>query len=294
MTQTGKKILLFAEQTQRRRSQSGEFPYRCFVTTGRLKGACTLLVCERSGQMAELFYLDFRRRGLYKQDYFYREQQIKDWLRATDHLEITYRQALGVLGDGVRQNYKYQMELDWLKRNRSLHLQRIWNGEFYNSAANNLSWALTGQPAAAILDIYLEAVRNKDAVLLYDLFVGPAKPREQRDVYALHWSHALEEFSIFDVYVAEEREQAERSAGHTLFATLYGETEAGTVLSVDLHLELRAERGSFFISRERVLESRAFYRADGPESMAGDNKGQAQAVCGASTKNFDKRDAEDV
>lgn len=294
MTQTGKKILLFAEQTQRRRSQSGELSYRCFVTTERLKGVCTLLVCGRGRQTAELFYLDFRCKGLYKQDYFYREHQIQDWLRATDHLEITYQQALGVLGDAVRQNYKYQMELEWLKRNRSLHLQRIWNGEFYNSAANDLSWALVGRTAADVLDIYLEAVRNKDAVLLYDLFARSAKPREQRDVYALHWSHVLEGVSIFDVHVAEERELGGQPAGCTLFATLYGETEAGTVLSVDLHLELLAERGGFFISRERVLESRAFYRANVPELITGTHARQEQAACGASTKNFDQRDTEDV
>ena len=129
-----------------------------------------------------------------------------------EYQEITYRQALGMLGDAVRQNYKYQEKNNWLTRNPSLHLQRVWGNDFYNHASNNLVWMITGQDIKNILQIYLQAIQNKDAVLLYDLLAQQAKPQESRELYAMQWNHVLEELSIFDVDIVEVLDQAERGA----------------------------------------------------------------------------------
>ena len=261
MNFTSGKILKFEELTQARnnyRQEKGQ--YQCFVTEGRLQGACQLLICERGQQTAELFHLNFSKNGVSKQNYFYRSNQIEEWLDKMKCQEITYRQALGMLGDAVRQNYKYQEKNNWLNRNPSLHLQRIWGNDFYNNGANNLVWLLAGQNMMATVQIYLQALQNKDAVLLYDLLAKQVKPKESRDIYALQWNHVLEEISIFDVDIVEVLKHAKIQGKYSLFITLYGENEAGKILSVDLHLEMLEEQGVFYILKERILEPRIIYR----------------------------------
>lgn len=260
MESTSGKIVRFEKLAQARsKGEAANWQYQCFVSDGRLEGVCQLLICERGQQTAELFHLNFSKSGLCRQTYFYRSSQIKDWMAEMEYQEITYRQALGMLGDAVRQNYKYQEKNNWLTRNPSLHLQCVWGNDFYNHASNNLVWMLTGQDIKNILQIYLQAIQNKDAVLLYDLLAQQAKPQESRELYAMQWNHVLEELSIFDVDIVEVLEQAEKTGRYSLFATIYGENEAGKLLSIDLHLELLEEQGAFRILRERVLEPRIFY-----------------------------------
>lgn len=261
MNLTGGKILRFDELTQaRNHCWQEKRQYQCFVTEGRLQGVCQLLICEWGQQRAELFHLNFSKNGVSKQSYFYRNSQIKEWLDKMQYQEIAYEQALGMLGDAVRKNYKYQEKNNWLNRNPSLHLQRIWGNDFYNNGTNNLVWLLAGQNMMATLQIYLQALQNKDAVLLYDLLAEQAKPKESRDIYAMQWNHVLEELSIFDADIVEVVQHREILGNYSLFTTLYGENEAGKILSVDLHLEMLEEQGAFYILKERILEPRIIYR----------------------------------
>lgn len=73
-----------------------------------------------------------------------------------------------MLGDSVRQNYKYKTNTGWIHAHTSIHLQRIWDSEIYNHKNNNLKWALFQQDELTILKTYLCAISNKDAVLLYE------------------------------------------------------------------------------------------------------------------------------
>ena len=76
----------------------------------------------------------------------------------------------------------------------------------------------------------------------------------------MQWNHVLEELSIFDADIVEVVQHREILGNYSLFTTLYGENEAGKILSVDLHLEILEEQGAFYILKERILEPRIIYR----------------------------------
>jgi hypothetical protein len=255
MEQSGGKILQFEKLVKERENKKlNKNRYHCFVTSERLKGSCELLILDKGQYTAELFYLNFSTKGLQKQRCFYQRKDITEWMNSSDWQRITYPQALGLLGDAVRQNYKYQKQNEWIYQNPSVHLQRIWDDAFYNQQDASLAWMLKGQDVHGILQIYLRALRNQDAVLIYDMLAEQAKPKESRELYAMYWSHPLDAFSIFHIEVVDVQEQED--GGYLFFLIAYSAYDAFRILSVDMRVALIYEKGMFCIQQELVLESR--------------------------------------
>lgn len=230
--------------------------YMCFATEERLAGYCDLLICDACMQSAEYFLLKFTQEGLTQHQYLHGFQEIQAWQQGKCYTQITYLQALGLLGDAVRQNYKYRSVRNITQEN-SVHLQRIWNDAYYNNQSN-LQWMLSCQDEMTILQTYLCAVSNKDAVLIYDMTSEEEQDVQGRDVFAYQWSHELEDFIVFDFKVQERIVNRERGT-HTFFLTMYGIFKKYKVLSVDVCLQMIREHGTLRVLQEDVLEARRIY-----------------------------------
>lgn len=261
MKQSKKELIEFSELERRRQLQRyGQ--YECFATLGRLEGYCELLICERGKQRGELFSLSFSQKGMTGYTQLYQRMQIEAWLDGHECNRITYFQALGLLGDAVRQNYKYRMDSDQIHNNPSLHLQRIWSPEFYNDINSSLSWVLCRQDIQTILRAYLRAIGNKDAVLLYELHAEQSRDGQTRNAYVLRWNHVLEDWCIFDFQILTCIENNKKEEDVTFFLTTYCEGKEQQVISVDMCLRVIREKGYFRILTDRVLEARYIYKGN--------------------------------
>ncbi len=250
------KIISFNRYAETIRQKEKNMGYQCFATEDRLAGFCDLLICEAGMQAAESFSLKFTPEGLIQHRYLHSGRETNAWLQERSYTKITYLQALGLLGDAVRQCYKYKTQQS-LQEPRSVHLQRIWNDDYYNEESN-LRWMLSCQDEMTILKTYLCALGHKDAALIYDMTVEQEREEQNREVYAYQWSHVLEDFEIFDFEIMErvaERGKEDR----TFFLTIYGELNRYKVLSVDMCLRMVREQGYLRILGERVLEARRIY-----------------------------------
>lgn len=250
-----KNVLCFDNYANMVRNKDKNQWYDCYVTDGRLSGFCDLLICEKGRRSAELFCLSFTPEGLTRHIHLKNEEKIKKWIDSKQCSNIIYLQALGLLGDAVRQNYKYKIGTDWINQDNSIHLQRIWMEEFYNDACSNMDWILSKQDELAILQAYLRALGHKDAALIYDLIAEKGKGSEPRGLYALCWNHTLEDLVIFEYELMEQLYHEEQD-DRTLFLTTYGEYKKQQLLSVDLSLRVIRENGFLRILQERVLEAR--------------------------------------
>ncbi len=263
MRQKKENIICFENYRHQLQNKEKAEHYDCFVTEDRLAGFCELLICEKGKQSGQWFYLKFTPEGLIQQRYLSKGVEIREWLERNENSKITYMQALGLLGDSVRQNYKYKTNTGWIHAHTSIHLQRIWDGEIYNHKNNSLKWALFQQDELTVLKTYLCAISNKDAVLLYDLTAEQAKDEElPRELYAYKWAHVLDGLVIFDFEIVDKIIQKERE-DFTFFLTVYGEYNSYKVLSIDICLRIVREQGCLRIRKETILEARCIYRNHG-------------------------------
>ena len=233
--------------------------YACYVTLERLNGYCDLLIRDRATGRADWFFLRFSPEGIIR--YTTLEQaEVPQWLERRAHCSITYLQAIRLLGDAVRQRYKYHESTDWIPEAQSVHLRRIWQEEYYRDAAGDISWFLPKQECSAMLQTWLQALGNKDAVLLYDLSASQVQGRAQRSLFAHCWSHALEDFKILGYEVDRESVLYNGMDDYTLSLTVYGSSRDRQMLSVELRLRLVEEQAGFRILHDQVLESRSIYQ----------------------------------
>lgn len=261
MKQSKKMVIEFSELERRRQLQRyGQ--YECLVTLGRLEGHCELLICERGKQKGELFSLSFSQKGMTGYTQLRQRMQVEEWLDTHEYSRITYFQALGLLGDAVRQNYKYRTDSDRINANPSIHLQRIWSPEFYNDVDSSLSWVLCRQDMQTILHAYLRAIGNKDAVLLHELQAEQSRDGQTRNAYVLRWNHVLEDWRIFDFQILTCIENNKKEEDVTFFLTTYCEGNEQQVLSVDMCLRVIREKGYFRILTDQVLEARYIYKGN--------------------------------
>jgi hypothetical protein len=164
------------------------------MSGNRLAGFCEILIYDNMHNTAEVFQLYFSTKGLTEHRYLDAEE-VQLWDKnKNDTVHITYRQALILLGDAVRQSYKYQRRVKWLQIYDSIHVQRVWQKEYYDYNSCSLDWLLDLQDTVQFITIYLAAIANKDAVLLYDLTASTMKQNISREVYAYSWNHVLEDF----------------------------------------------------------------------------------------------------
>lgn len=233
--------------------------YVCYVTLERLEGYCDLLIREAETGRADCFFLSFSPEGLIRYTPL-AEADTRQWQASRKSCPITYLQAIRLLGDAVRQRYKYQKSTDWIPEEHSIHLQRIWQEEYYNDQANEMSWLLPKQECGAMLQTWFRALGNKDAVLLYDLSASQVQKHAQRSLFAHCWSHALEDFKILGYEVDRDSVLYNGINDYTLFLTVYGDYRDRQMLAVDLRLRLVEEQSGFRILQDQVLESRSIYQ----------------------------------
>lgn len=255
------KIIQFQQVAEKKREQVG-VEYECYVTLERLMGYCNLLICEKGQQKADWFFLSFTPEGLLRHTKLHTAQKIRQWLDGRTHIRISYLQAIRLLGDAVRQNYKYEKgrETEWINEDASVHLQRIWQEDFYNDVPNSMDWLLPKQECAAMLNTYFRALGNKDAVLLYDLSAERIRDAERRSMYAYRWNHVLEDMHIVDFEVDRMSTNRNGEEDYTIFLTVYGAYQGGQMMEVDLSLRIIREQGDFRILQEQVLEPRLIYK----------------------------------
>ncbi len=233
--------------------------YGCYVTPERLDGYCDLLIRDMETGQADWFFLSFSPEGLIRYTLL-EAAEVRQWMERRAHRSITYLQAIRLLGDAVRQRYKYQKSTDWIPEMQSVHLQRIWQEEYYSDQAGELDWLLPKQECGAMLQTWFRALGNKDAVLLYDLSASQVQSQAQRSLFAHCWSHALEDFKILDYEVDRKSVLYNGRDDYTLFMTVYGNCCDRQMLAVDLRLRLVEETDGFRILQDQVLESRSIYQ----------------------------------
>lgn len=235
--------------------------YECFVTTERLKGYCDLLIYENRQKIAESFSLRFSPEGLVRYEKLDTYRQIKEWFDERDYRDISYLQAIRLLGDAVRQSYKYTQKTEWIEDISSVHLDRIWDAFYYKDEMENMNWLLPKQECVAMLQTYFCALGNKDATLLYDMSAESVQNTERRSMYAYNWNHVLEDMQIYDFCIDRLGvNQNGEADDYTLFVTVYGDYAKRQMIEVDLRLRIIQEQGDYRILQEQVLESRLIYK----------------------------------
>ncbi len=247
-----------ARKLQNDKKQKTEYGYRCYVTLERLNGYCDLLICRDNMIFGEWFHLSFSPEGLLRHSVL-QTTTIGQWLTEHPHKEITYLQAIRLLGDAVRQQYKYQKSVDWVQGVNSIHLQRIWQSEYYNDCLEEVEWLLPKQSCKDLLHTLFLALSNRDAVLLYDMSAKRVQQTEKRSMFAHIWNHALEGMNILGYEVDKQSVFCNGADDYTLFLTVYGANRAKQILEVDVCLRLIEEQERFRIVQDCVLEPRAIY-----------------------------------
>ena len=230
--------------------------YICYVSLERLAGHCELLICELDLQNAEWFHLSFTPEGKWRMSQMKYKANIEKWIASGNYQRITYLQAMRLLGDSIRQYYKYNSSEDWIESCNSIHMDRIWDEEYYNDWSSELHWSLPMQEFEKLLATYLHALRNKDAVLVYDLSAREVQQQERRSMYAHHWGHELEDFRVIGGRIDKDNVTHNGIDDYTLYLTLYGSSKDTQLMEVDLRLRIIKEDGMFRILEELVLEAR--------------------------------------
>lgn len=246
-------IYLNAHRTENAENQldNSQNQYRCAMSGNRLDGQCELLIYNCYQRTAELFSLYFSSEGQITYQYFQAEEVIR-WKQSRKIVLISYRQAMTLLGDAVRRNYREQNP--WNMEHTSIHIQRVWQNEYYNSTHNNLSWLLKERDYIPFIRQYFRAVNNKDAVLLYDMLIESKRNGISRDLYAYNWNHILEEVKIIDYAVINSKKSFD-GENRAYFLATCCEDENGEYLSVDICLHLTRENGYIRLREEHILEA---------------------------------------
>ena len=159
-----------------------------------------------------------------------------------------------LLGDQERIHQGNQ----FIPAQESIHIQRIWDGRYYDARRSSLHWLLPKLDADGMVQLYLRALNNNDALLLYDIIADEEKKRMPRDLYIYNWHHILEQVTVFD-YELVWKEWQERQKQWNCFLTVYGETEEYRILSVDIQLQLMQEKDCLRIRSEQILEARKIF-----------------------------------
>ncbi len=241
------------EEREIRQKRKLDGRYRCAMAGDRLAGPCEILIFDSMHNNGELFQLSFSANGMTTHQYLDPEEVVLWRQHKNDAMSITYRQALTLLGDAVRQNYKYHTT-QWSQTHDSLHIQRIWEKEYYDNNKCDVNWLLHLHEPMQFVAVYLDAIANKDAVLLYDIMANEVKQHVSRDVYAYSWNHVLEELHVSDYDIVSIVQSADQKSWN-LYIAIYGGYEASHMLSIDLCLKVIWENGSLRILNEYVLDA---------------------------------------
>ena len=235
-------------------SQKLDGRYQCIVSGNRLAGFCEVLIYDRIQNNAELFQLQFSSNRMTECWCFDKEEVLLWRYHRTDTQSLIYHQALILVGDAIRQNYKYQQQEDCSQLYASLHVQRIWEKGYYDYVNYRVDWLLKLGNPEQFVTAYLKAICNKDAVLLYDMTASTKKYNISREVYAYHWNHVLEEIKMGS-YTLTDSKQLTNDEEKMCYLTICGEYANGKQLLIDVCLHLVYENGSMRLQEEHILEA---------------------------------------
>lgn len=236
---------------KRKRQQEGR--YQCILAGNRLEGACDVVIYDYVQNYAELFCMHFSEDGVIGHHYL-GEEELAAWKYNHEVVGISYLQAITLLGDAVRQNYKYRTQDVWPVIYDSLHIQRTWQKEYYDCESCSLHWLLQGMDLISFVEVYLKAIGNKDAVLLYDMLAEEKRYGISRELYAYSWNHVLEEVQILNfeiVYI----EPCTGQNGCNLYLTLCGVHEENGLMSIDMCVKIIFEDQRYHLFHEQVIEA---------------------------------------
>ncbi len=249
------------EKTAQEKKRLGKLvgnEYCCYVSNERMQGHCELLICEKDETRAEDYILSFSEDG--RNSYKVLDAgAIRGWLKRNEHRRITYLQAIRLLGDSVRQGYKYRKEIDPFSEVESVHLQRIWQEQYYNDREDEMEWVLPHQTFGEMLWTYFRALSNKDATLLYDMSAEPVRNAVQRSMFAYHWNHALEDLWIMGYDVDPKSFCCNGENDYTLYVTVRGNYKVIQTMEADLRMRVVEEKNGFRVLQTQVLEAREIF-----------------------------------
>ena len=227
--------------------------YLAYATKSRCNGYCRLWIISKVQKRVEYFELKFNREGIADYRSIYGKKNMENVFGEEYRYRITYAEALQLLGDAVRQNYKYGRNLELVEQINSVHLEECWQQEW---RTKHKSYVL-GEKTLALTDLislYIQSIAQEDSSLFYSLMAEEAQG-ENRDLYLYNWYHPLEGFIFRDVTI---------EAVH--YRVLTGEIEVwllaeasrldGLVLEIDLSLLCLHTDGGYRIKNEKINEVR--------------------------------------
>ncbi len=235
--------------------------YHCAMAKDRVAGYCEVLIHDSYQKKVELFCLDFSSDGLVSHQYVRAEEALR-WKQCNRARDITYNQAMTLLSDAVQRSYKntvYQMCCvgAWERTNRwercaSPHIQWILQ-EGGNVYEDDLDWMLQSLNPVQFIAVYLNAVNNRDAVLLYDMWVSSKRAQLNRAMYAYTWNHALEELQL-SCYKVLYSKMIYKEQTWQFHLCISGERWDKCVLEAEMCIQLIREHGCLKVQEERVLD----------------------------------------
>lgn len=229
--------------------------YLAFVTNTRKDGYCELIICHHHAAVAEQFTLYFDTRGLVKWQQLWGKAEIHAALQQKQFAQIHYQQALLLIGDSVRQNYKYGQNLDCIETIPfSEHLERIWQPEYYQYDADCFDY-LNDMSLQELHTAYIQAIMQKDSAMFYELWTREQRRHGNRELELYHASHVLDDLEIvsFDLECSYLEENTQNLVQYFVLQAF---REPDVLLEMDIALWLNQEGHGYRLCKERILESR--------------------------------------
>lgn len=228
--------------------------YRCKMFGAREEGFCEVLIYDGFHDTAELFILYYSYEKILRQ-FSFNQKEALYWLKKNNARSITYTQAIILIGDAVRQNYKYCFKKVQEAEFASIHLERVWNKEYYDEMEWDFSQISSEQDPKQFVRLYLNAIQNKDAALLFDLMAMEQTMHTTRDLYMHSWNHELEEIRIFDYEIVSLDEGVGENVWQ-IYLVVLGERQDRKLLTIDLCIKLILENRCLKLLNEQILEAR--------------------------------------
>ncbi len=235
--------------------------YHCAVAKERTVGYCEVLIHDSYQKKVELFCLDFSSDGLVSHQYMRAEEALR-WKQSNTVYDITYNQAMTLLTDAVQRSYSNTVcqehcvgAEDYANRWEhcvSSHVQRILQ-EGCSACEESLEWLLQPLSPMQFIEVYLNAVNNRDAALMYDMWANSKRAKCNRSVYAYIWNHALEELQL-NRYEVLYRKVVPGEQTWQFHLCISGERWDNRMLEAEMCIKLIREHGCLKVQEERVLD----------------------------------------
>lgn len=259
MGDEGKNVVMFGKLQESKAKYVGEHTdkYLVYVTRTRQKGYCRLWIIQMQRKHLEYFDLQFNQEGLVDYRSVYGKKNIMTMLGEEKRQRISYGEAIMLLGDAIRQNYKYERHLELVEQIRSLHVERSWQQEWRDKERGDLM-GINHLPLLSMIRLYLQSIEQEDSSLCYDLLTEEMRG-ENRELYLHTWTHPLAGYDVEDVEIASiDGHVLQEEVEVWLLAIVI--RPDGKKLETDIGLCCRYTEDGYRIQEERIGEVREFCR----------------------------------